>query len=135
MRRLAAAMLGLLLASPTLNAIAAQQAPADAAAPTFSALEVAMEELRQILAIPGMSAAVVVDRQVAWTAGFGYADMEEEIPAAASTPYGLASVTKPIAIPARLPARIAQYTRPGTPAAWTTKILPISKIRALMKVA
>jgi CubicO group peptidase (beta-lactamase class C family) len=44
-----------------------------------------------------MAAAVVQDGQLIWSAGFGYADVENEIEATPNTPFGLASVTKPIA--------------------------------------
>jgi len=44
-----------------------------------------------------MSAAIVKDQQLIWTQGFGYADLEEQIPASQDTPYFLASVTKPFA--------------------------------------
>jgi serine beta-lactamase-like protein LACTB len=46
--------------------------------------------------IPGLSVAVVVDRQLRWTAGFGLADAENAVPASAETMYRLASVSKPI---------------------------------------
>ena len=56
-----------------------------------------LDELRATLAIPGMSAAVVRDRELVWAEGFGYADVDNGILATANTPYHLASVTKPIA--------------------------------------
>jgi CubicO group peptidase (beta-lactamase class C family) len=56
-----------------------------------------LEALRQDMKIPGMSAAVVKDGQLAWSKGFGYADVENKIPAAPNTPYHLASVTKTFA--------------------------------------
>ena len=62
--------------------------------PSFAA---DLDKVRQVLKIPGMSAAVLQDQEVLWASGFGYADMENKFPATADTPYGLASVTKPIA--------------------------------------
>ena len=56
-----------------------------------------LESLRQQMKIPGMSAAVVKDGQLVWARGFGFADVENGIPAAPETPYHLASVTKPFA--------------------------------------
>jgi serine beta-lactamase-like protein LACTB len=47
-------------------------------------------------AIPGLTAAVVLDRELVWSAGFGMADLENFVPAKAVTMYRLASVTKPI---------------------------------------
>jgi CubicO group peptidase (beta-lactamase class C family) len=44
-----------------------------------------------------MSAAVVQEQELIWAQGFGYADLENQVEATADTPYGLASVTKPIA--------------------------------------
>lgn len=64
---------------------------------TWGQFEAELEDLRQQLKVPGMSAAVVKDGQLAWSRGFGYADVENSVPAASETPYHLASVTKPFA--------------------------------------
>jgi len=64
---------------------------------TLAAFEVELEAVRQELKIPGMSAAIVRDGQLIWARGFGYADVENQIPAGPDTPYHLASVTKPFA--------------------------------------
>ena len=56
-----------------------------------------LESVRQILKIPGMSAAIVEDQELVWAEGFGYANLENQIEASPDTPYGLASVTKPVA--------------------------------------
>ena len=56
-----------------------------------------LESLRQEMKIPGMSAAVVKDGQLVWARGFGFADVENGVPAAPETPYHLASVTKTFA--------------------------------------
>lgn len=56
-----------------------------------------LERMRQALGIPGMAAAVVQDGRVAFAEGFGDADLEAGVPAAPETPFGLASVTKPVA--------------------------------------
>ena len=63
-------------------------------AQSLAAFEVELEAVRQELKIPGMSAAVVKDGQLVWARGLGYADVENRVPAAAETPYHLASVTK-----------------------------------------
>jgi len=52
------------------------------------------DELRQTLHIPGMSAAIVKDQKVLWMRGFGYADLENRVPATPDTLYHIASVTK-----------------------------------------
>ncbi len=62
-----------------------------------TAFEADLEALRLALRIPGMSAAVVQDQSLLWAAGFGYADLENRVAATPDTPYGLASVTKPMA--------------------------------------
>ncbi len=45
--------------------------------------------------IPGMSVAVAVRGRVLWAAGFGLADLENHVPAKATTVYRLASISKP----------------------------------------
>jgi CubicO group peptidase (beta-lactamase class C family) len=42
----------------------------------------------------GMSAAVVLDQQLAWSNGYGFANVEERIPATPQTVYSIASITK-----------------------------------------
>jgi len=69
----------------------------DEAVDRFASLEAELEQIRDILQIPGMSAAVVKDQELVWAEGFGFADLANEVPATADTPYHLASVTKPIA--------------------------------------
>jgi CubicO group peptidase (beta-lactamase class C family) len=56
-----------------------------------------LEELRQDLKIPGLSAAIVKDENVLWAEGFGYADMENQVKATPDTTYYLASLTKTFA--------------------------------------
>lgn len=60
-------------------------------------LETLLEGLRQELKIPAYSAAVVKNQKVIWAKGFGYADVENKIPATEHTPYHLASLTKTFA--------------------------------------
>ncbi len=59
--------------------------------------EAELESLRQQMKIPGISAAVVQDGQLVWARGFGFADVENGIPATPETPCHLASVTKTFA--------------------------------------
>ncbi|HJQ30982.1 MAG TPA: serine hydrolase domain-containing protein [Pyrinomonadaceae bacterium] len=80
---------------------AAARASAQTPAPALPA-----EKVRQIEAlinaemarqkIPGMSVAVVVGGQLLWSSGYGLSDVENNVPAKASTVYRLASVSKPI---------------------------------------
>lgn len=46
--------------------------------------------------IPGLSVAVVKDKQLSWSSGFGLADVENKVPANAATVYRLGSISKPI---------------------------------------
>lgn len=59
--------------------------------------ETQLESLRQELKIPAYSAAIVKDQKVVWAKGFGYADVENKIPATEHTAYHLASLTKTFA--------------------------------------
>ena len=69
--------------------------PSDSA--RIARLETLLESLRQELKIPAYSAAIVKDQKVIWAKGFGYADVENKIPATEHTPYHLASLTKTFA--------------------------------------
>lgn len=44
--------------------------------------------------VPGLSAAIVQDGDVVWSAGFGMADLENSVPATAQTVYRLGSISK-----------------------------------------
>lgn len=46
--------------------------------------------------IPGLSVAVVQDHQLKWSNGYGMSDLENFVPAKASTNYRLGSISKPI---------------------------------------
>ncbi len=59
--------------------------------------EARLDSIRVVLRIPGMAAAIAKDGQIVWSKGFGYADAREERPATPSTPFHLASLTKPFA--------------------------------------
>jgi CubicO group peptidase (beta-lactamase class C family) len=56
-----------------------------------------LDSLRVRLRIPGMSAALVHDGTVVWATGFGLANVEQHVPATDTTPFHLASLTKPFA--------------------------------------
>ena len=53
-----------------------------------------IEGLQKKYNIPGLSVAVLLNQQAILTDGFGYADIENKIPATADTPYNIASLTK-----------------------------------------
>lgn len=54
-----------------------------------------IESKRKALRIPGMSVAILKEQQIIFKKGFGYADIENQIPATENTPYNIASLTKP----------------------------------------
>jgi CubicO group peptidase (beta-lactamase class C family) len=56
-----------------------------------------LDELRVQLRIPAMSAAIVANGEIAWSRGFGYADLGEERQATPTTSFHLASLTKTFA--------------------------------------
>ena len=82
----------LFFAHNTLLQPASAQTASDAE--RIARLESMLENLRQELKIPAYSAAIVKDQKVIWAKGFGYADLENKIPATEHTPYHLASLTK-----------------------------------------
>ena len=46
--------------------------------------------------IPGLSAAIIIENQIAWTGAYGYADIDNNIPVRDSTLFMLASISKTI---------------------------------------
>jgi len=65
--------------------------------PRFAAVERVAAAGHKQSGAPGMSVALVVDDRLAWSEGFGLADVENEVPARANTVYRIASISKPIA--------------------------------------
>jgi CubicO group peptidase (beta-lactamase class C family) len=59
--------------------------------------EAQLDGLRVQLQIPGLSAAIVQDGRIAWSKGFGYADVEQNKPVTPTTAFHLASLTKTFA--------------------------------------
>ncbi|HEX8399801.1 MAG TPA: serine hydrolase [Pyrinomonadaceae bacterium] len=98
-------LFSLLIISLIAQAITAQIVKSGAAKPPAPAsdasrlarLEILLENLRQELKIPALSSAVVKDQKVIWAKGFGFADLENKIPATENTAYHLASLTKTFA--------------------------------------
>jgi CubicO group peptidase (beta-lactamase class C family) len=67
---------------------------ARAQTPNLPAFERQVEADRNALKIPGLSIIVIQDGEVLWARGFGYADVEQRIPATPDTLYHIASLTK-----------------------------------------
>lgn len=85
-RRVTAAVVALLVC----QALAIAQAPQPD-------LERLAKTAFENIGAPGMSVAVVRDDALAWSAGFGLANIEHQIPARSDTVYRIASISKPIA--------------------------------------
>lgn len=86
---------GMLAASSRPDAINRRAAESDAE--RMARFEHVLDAIRQELKIAGMSCAIVKDQKVVWAKGFGYADVENKIPATEHTSYHLASLTKTFA--------------------------------------
>ncbi|MSR62604.1 MAG: class A beta-lactamase-related serine hydrolase [Planctomycetes bacterium] len=93
--------MSLLLAVLCLARVAQDARPSTSAAELPAAkcaeFEGALERLAEQYHVPGMSAALVHHRALAWSHGFGYADLEQGVWATPETRYRLASVSKPFA--------------------------------------
>lgn len=63
----------------------------------FTAADHLLAAARSKLGAPGLSAAVVIDDKLAWSSGYGLADVENEVPATAQTVYRIASISKTMA--------------------------------------
>jgi CubicO group peptidase (beta-lactamase class C family) len=61
---------------------------------TLNLLQVWLDAQRAYQQIPGVSAAVVYDQQLLWSAGFGYSDLSRKTPATPSTIYSICSISK-----------------------------------------
>lgn len=59
--------------------------------------DVKLDSLRKQYNIPSISVAILHNQEVIFSKGYGYADIENKIAATDSTPYRIASITKPIA--------------------------------------
>jgi len=59
-------------------------------------IEKAVSSFMSANTVPGIGVAVVLDAELAWSAGFGMADLENFAPATSSTLFRLGSISKPI---------------------------------------
>ena len=73
-------------------------APAPAAAPTVSPTDHAHAIAKEWLArgIPGFSVTVAIDGKIIYSAAFGYADLEQRVPAWQITKFRIGSISKPL---------------------------------------
>jgi len=94
----AALLAGSSMQAPELVLARQEHAGESSLAPArLAELQASLEGLMDRYNIPGMSAAVVHRRALAWSQGFGYADLERGVWAEPDTRYRLASVSKPFA--------------------------------------
>ena len=63
----------------------------------LTAFQQSLDSLRRQYGIPGLSAAIVNNGHIIWEKGFGFQDVENQIPATPDTPYRTASITKTFA--------------------------------------
>jgi CubicO group peptidase (beta-lactamase class C family) len=97
MRRIAVELLCTALVSWLIAVLpVVAQTPDALPADKVAKIEAAITYLMSSKKIPGLSIAIVSDRQLRWQRGYGMADLENSIPAKADTVYRIASVTKPI---------------------------------------
>lgn len=61
---------------------------------TLALIEAFLEAEQKTRKFPGLSVAIVYDQEILWTRGFGFANIEQRIPATAQTICRVASVTK-----------------------------------------
>lgn len=62
----------------------------------IAAYESKLEELKEKYMLPGMSVAIAHNNTIVYSKGFGFAERENKIEATPTTPYRIASLTKPI---------------------------------------
>ncbi|HJQ37300.1 MAG TPA: serine hydrolase [Thermoanaerobaculia bacterium] len=67
------------------------------AASRFARFEKEADAFRRQLGIPGMSAVIIEKQKIVWMKGFGFADLENKVPATPDTLYHVASLTKTFA--------------------------------------
>lgn len=63
----------------------------------LATFELEVKQLQKKYKIPGMSVAIIQNQQIILAEGYGFADIENKIPATADTPYNIASLSKPFA--------------------------------------
>jgi CubicO group peptidase (beta-lactamase class C family) len=88
-------LISALLVSTAHGAVA--ESPEPPHEDNYPGLTARLDVVREALGIPGMAAALVKDQQLVWAQGLGSADIEHSVEATPHTPFGLASVTKPVA--------------------------------------
>ena len=90
--------LSVLVVAPSVYAQSAAPATAHASESYATARDQARAIAKEWLArgIPGFNVAVAIDGQIVYSEGFGYADLEERVPATQITKFRIGSVSKPL---------------------------------------
>jgi len=92
-RRLCVLFLGLSLGPLSAGSVLAQ---GNQAQPIKTIVEPLLREKIKAAGIPGLSCAVMVRDKLVYSEGFGFADVENDVPATTKTVYRLASISKPV---------------------------------------
>lgn len=94
---------------------------------TIALIDALLEAERKVRRIPGMSAAIVYDQKIPWSKGFGFADVERNVPATPQTIYRMASVTKTFTATMLMQLRDAGNLHLDEP---LEKYLPVLKVKS-----
>ncbi len=86
----------LLLAAALQAPATSPSATAGLSPGTIAIVQSRIEAARAKLGVPGVAVAVVAREQLVWSAAFGEADLENDVPVRTDTMFRLASVSKPI---------------------------------------
>lgn len=62
----------------------------------YTKIQTAITKFMAASKVPGLSAAIVQDGEVVWSAGFGMADLENSVAATSDTVYRVGSISKPL---------------------------------------
>ncbi|NOZ73956.1 MAG: beta-lactamase family protein [FCB group bacterium] len=60
----------------------------------YNLIEIWLDGQKDYDGLPGISASIVLDQDLAWSGGFGFADVENQVPAEATTVYSICSISK-----------------------------------------
>src|SRR5688572_16956162 len=90
-------MTALLILGAVVMSASCGQDPVAPPAASIAELEVRIERLRVSSHIPAVTAVIAKGQEIVWARGFGTADLATNRPAADTTIYHLASLTKPFA--------------------------------------
>jgi CubicO group peptidase (beta-lactamase class C family) len=97
LNRIIGRMASHLLACTALAALATACSDPTSPADSLQEFEERLEARGRLARIPGMTAAISKGQEIVWARGFGFADVATDRPAADTTVYHLASLTKPFA--------------------------------------